>query len=128
MLKTDINFAKFRISLNDALVDLCKEYNMLVTQGGIRYDDDSLDIKLTFKDFHGESKDEMEKRDFIKAIKYSPLKSEDYGKEFTYKGEEFKLVHYRPKARKYKYGGKSLETGKVYYFLYYSIFPSKFGE
>jgi len=88
---TKPEFASFRLETEKALQQLSEKYNINITAGKIRYDDNSfnLDLKMTKKEVNGES---FEKVEFEKYCFLYGFKPEDYLKKFISNCKTYTIV------------------------------------
>lgn len=101
----------FRKDFQEAVKDLESKYEMVISLGRITYSDDEFTAKLEVKS--GGSKDDVMKREFEKNCVYIGLKPEDYGRVFTQRGIDYKIIGLDLAKRKYPIIIQEVLTGKT---------------
>ena len=96
---TKPEFASFRLEAEKALQQLSEKYNVNITAGKIRYDDNSfnLDLKMTKKEVNGEL---FEKVEFEKYCFMYGFKPEDYLKKFISNCKTYTIIGFKPRNTK----------------------------
>ena len=104
----------FREDFTEAMKDLEQKYGLVITLGSIRYTPTSFDGKIECKE--GESKDDVNEKEFKQYCRMFGLDEEDYDKRFTYQGKDYVIVGIRPSKRKYPIACLELKSGTTYGF------------
>ena len=109
---TSTQFKDFRNEVNNALKAIAEKYDVNLTAGSISYNENKFTCKLEgkAKEVNGMS---FEQAEFEKWCIYYGMKPEHYKKQFSYGGERYELVGFKPKAKKYSVLAKRTD-GKIY--------------
>jgi hypothetical protein len=103
----------------DALAPIAEKYGLTLDRKGRTYHRDSLPVMFQFLvkelDEDGNALTAAAK-DFQTYAPLYGLKADDLGKEFTSRGETFRISGFAPKSRKYPILGENVRTGKTYKF------------
>jgi hypothetical protein len=102
-----------------ALEPIAEKYGLTLDRKGRTYHRDSLPVMFQFLikelDDDGNTLSAAAK-DFQKYAPLYGLKATDLFKEFTSRGEKFRITGFKPKSRKYPVLGENVKTGKTYKF------------
>ena len=96
----DSEFRMFREDLRKALAPIEEKYGIELEQGNINYNDEEFRMKLTGKKYDPNAKEKTQEELFAENCKYYGFKPEDYRRSFTIDGKVYKLIGFKPKARK----------------------------
>lgn len=99
MIMTKEQFAQFRQEIETALAPIAAKYGTKVVAGGIKYDDITTDVNISFRT---ETADKSaEQLGFEKHAPAYGFKPEDFGFTFSHGGKTYKFVGFKTTARKY---------------------------
>jgi len=103
---------KMREAINTELASLEEYFGVTVNLGNIRYSDDSLSVKLELR--VGGDPEEHARKDWEKNCAFYGFKAEDFGREFTYALDTYKVVGINPRSRKFPLVAERVKNGKQY--------------
>ena len=106
--------AKFREDFNKHIESFCKENNVNMTIGNIKYNDFQFSTKMTV-DVSLPGRD-SKKENFETYCVIMGLNKSDYNKKFTSRGKTYCVYDIEPRNRKYPIIAKEQSTGKLYKF------------
>ena len=99
MIMTKEQFIQLRKEIEAALAPIAEKYGTKVVAGGIKYDDITTDITVSFRT---ETADKSaEQLAFEKHAPAYGFKPEDFGFTFSHGGKTYKFVSFKTSARKY---------------------------
>lgn len=99
MIMTKEQFNQLRKEIETALAPIAEKYGTKVVAGGIKYDDITTDITVSFRT---ETADKSaEQLAFEKHAPAYGFKPEDFGFTFSHGGKTYKFVGFKTTARKY---------------------------
>jgi hypothetical protein len=101
----------------DALKGIEKSTGVKFSFGAGRYMEDNATLKLIVSTVSkGGEVNSPDKSLFEVYASSHGLKSTDFGREFTYGGQKYKLVGYKPKSYRFPFIGEKVSTGKRFKF------------
>jgi len=106
--------ADFRKDFEETVKSLEQKYGLVISLGSIRYSPDSFEAKIECKE--GESRDDVNEKEFKIYCKTYGLQPEDYDRRFAFQGKSYVIVGVRPSRRKYPICCQCVEDGKTYGF------------
>ena len=104
----------FRKDFAETVKTLEQKYGFIIELGTIHYTATSLEAKMTAKE--GDSKDDINEKEFKKYCRMYGLDAEDYDRRFTFKGKDYIVVGVRPSKRKYPICCLEVSSGQTYGF------------
>lgn len=104
----------FRKDFQDAIKTLEQKYGLVIELGRINFTATSFEAKFDAKE--GDSKEDINEKEFKQYCKMYGLSPEDYDRRFTYKGEDYIIVGIRPSKRKYPIACTRVSDGVTYSF------------
>lgn len=111
MLFNKKGFELFKEDVNKALAEVSEKHGVVIECGSITYSDIDFTMKLSVTKNDGT---DGKRTLFERECRYYGFKPDDYEREFTYAGKKYKLVGFRPKARKNSCSIVNLQDGKTY--------------
>ena len=108
---------ELRVAVNAALESVGKEFGMSIKVGNMRYDDTVVNIPVTASMISEDGVVQTpERTDFIALAKFHGLDPEWIDKEFTSRGDTYRICGLKPRSRTYPILAKNLLTGKTFKF------------
>ena len=110
------NLLEIRVAMNIALGYVEKKFGIVIEVGGASYGqhDATFKVKLSILDEAGDSK--ADKSNFMSYALHRGFDTADFGRDFTSKGRQFKIVGWNRRARKYPVIVKEIATGDAWHF------------
>ena len=99
MIMTKEQFIQLRKEIEAALAPIADKYGTKVVAGGIKYDDITTDITVSFRTETAEKS--AEQLAFEKHAPAYGFKPEDFGFTFSHGGKTYKFISFKTTARKY---------------------------
>lgn len=104
----------FRQDFKDAMEALEQKYGFVIELGRITYTATSFTGKLEVNE--GESKDEVNEKEFKQYCHWFGLDEQDYDRRFSFDGKDYIVIGIRPSKRKYPIACQCVQDGKTYGF------------
>ena len=104
----------FRQDFKQAMQALETKYGFVIELGRITYTATSFTGKLEVNE--GDSKDDVNEKDFYKYCSMYGLSKDDYDRRFTFQGNDYIVVGIRPSKRKYPICCQQVQNGTTYGF------------
>jgi len=110
------NLPKIRVAMNCALKDVGNQFGVEIEVGGASYGqhDATFKVKLSILDEAGDSK--ADKSDFMSSALHRGFDAEDFGKDFTSDGRQFKITGWNTRRWKFPVTVKEIVTGATWHF------------
>lgn len=110
------NLPKIKALMNSALKDVGNQFGIEIEVGNGSYtsDETTFKVKLSILDEDGDSK--QDKSVFILYGVRHGFSAEDFGKDFTYRGGQFKITGWSRRRWKLPVATKEISTGRTAYF------------
>ena len=99
MIMTKEQFNQFRKEIEAALAPIADKYGTKVVAAGIKYDDITTDVTVSFRTETAEKS--AEQLAFEKHAPAYGFKPEDFGFEFEIRDKKYTFVSFKTTARKY---------------------------
>lgn len=104
----------FRQDFKQAMQVLEAKYGFVIELGRITYTATSFTGKLEVNE--GDSKDDVNEKDFKRYCSMYGLEASDYDRRFTFQGNDYIVVGIRPSKRKYPICCQQVQNGTTYGF------------
>lgn len=111
---TKDNLNIVRNEIESALAIIEKKHSISFNFGNIHFGDNSFTCKLTS---NIGTPDDARRQDWDRYCKLYDFEIDDFGKEFSFKGNKYIIVGLDTKKRKYKIITKEVGSGKTVYFV-----------
>jgi len=110
------NLPEVRAIMKVALVEVANQFGIRVEVGNCSYTDHdaTFKVKLSVLDEAGDSK--ADKSDFMAYALYRGFDAEDFGRDFTSKGRQFKITGWNSRKWKFPVTVKEIATGRTWHF------------
>lgn len=104
-----------RIAVNEALIKVGEVFNMSIKVGNIKYGDSDITLQVKASSISEDGVVQTQERtDFINLAKSMGLEPEWIDKEFTLRGDTYKIIGLKPRSYKFPILAKDLRSGKTY--------------
>jgi hypothetical protein len=110
------SLAYFKKKIEQATQSVCEEFGVAIEFGNSRYTQSVATSKITFKVLGGGTVDDFAKKEFGNKARSFGVHESEYGKLFTYRNKQYKLVGCNPRSWKYPFVADCVTNGKKYRF------------